>query len=203
MKHLKLFEDFKINGNLIYNWFRLPFSGDEDKINRINDLLTKGIKFGPNDYTPTFKKYPFCISTSRNEKYRYGKNEIRIVLDRDVVSKKFRVDAFRYYDSLEYEERIYSKVDTYLPTKLILRIECDEKWYDTIKKLDNPNNIEIKLVKDLLNRDIRNTTGGFPNSLRTNLSRPGVYIRSSSKEDDNDMFSHLKKSSKYSQYHQQ
>lgn len=187
MKYLQLFENF--GENLIYNWFRLPLSfKEEDKINRINDLLTKGIKFGPNDNVSKFKKYPYCISTTRNDKFRYGsKCEIRVVLDRYIISHKFRVDAFRFYDSMEYEERIYSKVPTYLSPKLILRIECDNKWYDTIKKLDNPNNIEIKLVPDLLDRSIRNTTGGFPNNYRTELSKPGSVIFGRYSKDDNEV----------------
>ena len=158
MKHLKIFEEFE-KENLIYKWLG---SGPNSKL---QDILIDGIKFTPNDgnyYTDLIKKYPYSISTTRNKYYKYGPVNIRICLDKSKISNKYSVRPHNYNTiSKEWEDRIFSKKDGYLPMNTVVRIECSTEDYEWIKKLSNPNNIKIVINDDLKKLNSRGGTGDY------------------------------------------
>jgi hypothetical protein len=154
---IKIFEEFV--ENLIYNWVKLPnrsIIDDPLNIERMSQLLTHGLKFRPNDGggrrdRMNAHKYPFCISTTRNKRWKYGNNEIRVVMDIKKVGELYRVDPLAFASERgEYEERILSKKDGYLSPKYFTCIEVSSKYFEIFRSLDNPYNVDIKLNDDMI-----------------------------------------------------
>jgi hypothetical protein len=147
MKHLKrIFEE--LEENLIYNWVSIPYPEEiNNKLNieRLQNILINGIKFKSNDDLNSSSKYPYVVSTTRNPSWRWGGGVIRVSFDRTELSNFFKISPFSYHGFVEWEERIFSKVFTYIKPRFIIKIECSKEWYNIIKSLDNPNNIIIEL----------------------------------------------------------
>lgn len=166
MKYIQSILEFA-SDSLIYNWVKLPSRNnpsDESNENRLRILLSDGILFKPDDLKN--KKYPYSISTTRNKRYKYGSNEIRVVMNRDKVSRVHHTEPLLYASEYhnpwkvikvgidldrkkEFEERIYSKRPGYVSSKLFERIECTDVYYNILRELENPNSVKIVLNNDL------------------------------------------------------
>lgn len=186
MRYIKIFEEFT-NDNILYNWITLTRGDGTDKasnpesIDRLEKLLIYGIKFGKNDgggldndrWNKKNEKYPYCISTTRNKRWRWGPNEIRVTLNKQKIENSFKIEPIQYAASYstfyngnkdgtykhEFEERIYSKKDKYLGTNCIIKIEATKKIFDVLSKLKNPNNIELVLNDNLVNDTLASARG--------------------------------------------
>jgi hypothetical protein len=132
MKYLKKFENLKeSNINKIYIWFDFSI---------IESVLENGVAFKSND--DSRYKYNLSISTTRNPKWRWGGGNCRITLDRNQISKIYKIVPYSHFGFKEWEERIFTNKNIkYLPASFFIKIELDESLK---KNILPPTNIEIE-----------------------------------------------------------
>jgi len=132
MKYLKTFENLtNSNINKIYIWFDFSI---------IESVLENGVAFKSND--DSRYKYNLSISTTRNPKWRWGGGNCRITLDRNQISKIYKIVPYSHFGFKEWEERIFTNKNIkYLPTSFFIKIELDESLK---KNILPPTNIKIE-----------------------------------------------------------
>jgi hypothetical protein len=140
--NLNIFEEFESseyydenlkesNINKIYIWFDFSI---------IESVLKNGVAFKSND--DSRYKYNLSISTTRNPKWRWGGGNCRITLDRNQISKIYKIVPYSHFGFKEWEERIFTNKNIkYLPSSFFIKIELDESLK---KNILPPTNIEIE-----------------------------------------------------------
>lgn len=143
--HIDKFKDFLLNENInmspIFVWI---------EFNNIESILKNGIKFKSNDD----ERYNFkcSISSTRNSKWRWGGGNCRITLDREQISKHFKIVPYSYYGFKEWEERIFSNKCGYLEPIFFKKIEIDKNIYNEDIDIENKYNIPIEILDFHKNR---------------------------------------------------